>query len=72
MLRGPTYQEWLSVLKHHVSADFEELKALSQRLNDPEDISILTMGQRRDLLERLGHMQHNVADRKPIGYAVQG
>ena len=54
--RGPTYREWLEVINHNAHHSFEDLKAITERVED-RTCSRLTEAQRADLLHRLGDLQ---------------
>ncbi|MDZ7703080.1 MAG: hypothetical protein U5L04_01180 [Trueperaceae bacterium] len=61
--RGPSYHEWCDVLAHTSNYSFDELKAISERIEEKE-ASRLSTAQRADLLQRLGDLQIAAARRE--------
>lgn len=60
---GPTYSEWLEFINHHAHRNFGDLKAIAMRIEEEGKGSRLTTAQREDLLERLGDLQIDAANR---------
>lgn len=60
---GPTYSEWLEFINHRAHRTFNDLRAIAKRIEEEGDSSRLTSAQREDLLERLGDLQIDAANR---------
>ncbi len=60
---GPTYSEWLEFINRHAHRNFGDLKAIAKRIEEEGKSSRLTTAQREDLLERLGDLQIDAANR---------
>ncbi len=53
---GPNYREWREVLAHTSNYSFNELKELTERIEEREG-SRLSEAQRAELLQMLGDLQ---------------
>ncbi len=60
---GPTYSEWLEFISHRAHRSFDDLRAIAKRIEEEGKSSRLTSAQREDLLERLGDLQVDAANR---------
>ena len=60
---GPTYSEWLEFINHRAHRSFDDLQAIARRIEEEGKDSRLTSAQREDLLERLGDLQIDAANR---------
>lgn len=61
---GPTYREWLNVINHNASSDFNSLKEIAKQIESCKDFSQLSESQRARLLRKLGDLQIAAAQKE--------